>query len=57
MKSKTKNKILKAITTAAVFNLIIAGCCLDSESTIPIIVLGASAAYLFLFALANGEPR
>lgn len=56
MKPKTKNKILKAITTAAVFNLILAGCCLDSESlTIPLVVIGVSAAYLFLFALANGK--
>jgi hypothetical protein len=55
MKPKTKNKILKTLTATSVVLFILAGCCLDSESTIPIIVLGVSAAYLFLFALANGE--
>lgn len=56
MKRKTKNKILKGITTAAIINLILAACCLDSESlTIPLVVIGVSAAYLFLFALANGK--
>ena len=55
MKPKTKNKILKTITAISVILFILAGCCLDSESKIPLIVLGASAAYLFLFSLANGE--
>jgi hypothetical protein len=58
MKPKTKNNILKAITTAAVFNLIVAGCCLDSDNlTIPLIMFGASALWLFVFCLANDEPR
>ena len=58
MKPKTKNKILKAITTAAVFNLILAGCCLDSDNlTIPLIMFGASALWIFVFCLANSESR
>lgn len=58
MKPKTKNKILKAITTAAVFNLILAGCCLDSDNlTIPLIMFGASALWLFVFCLANDGTR
>lgn len=54
MKPKTKNKILKGITTAAIVNLILAAYCLDSENlTIPLIMFGVSALWLFVFYLAN----
>jgi hypothetical protein len=56
MRQKTKNKILKTITTAAVINLVLAGCCLDSENlTIPFVMMGVSLLWLFIFWLANGE--
>lgn len=58
MKPKTKNKILKGITTAAIVNLILAGCCLDSENlTIPLILFGVSALWIFVFYLANNNER
>lgn len=54
MRRNLKNKILKGITTAAIINFVIATCCLDSESlTIPLVVIGVSALWLFVFYLAN----
>ena len=55
MKRRTKNRILKTITVTAVILAVLSACCVDSESNIPIIVLMISAAWLFLFCLANGE--
>jgi hypothetical protein len=56
MRPKTKNKILKGITTTAIINLILAGCCLDSENLIiPFAMMGVSLIWLFIFWLANGE--
>lgn len=58
MRRNLKNKILKGITTAAIINFVIATCCLDSESlTIPLVIIGVSALWLFVFYLANFESR
>lgn len=46
-------KILKAITFIAIINLIFFGCCLDSDSYIPIIACGISIVWLFLMTIAN----
>lgn len=46
-------KILKIFTFIAIINCIIFGCMLDSESYIPIIICGISAAWLLLIVIAN----
>lgn len=46
-------KILRIITIIAIITFILSGCCLDSESKIPIIACGISGAWLVLIAIAN----
>jgi hypothetical protein len=50
---KRKNKILKATTYIAIFGALISGCCLDSKSYIPMVILGICLLYISLIALAN----
>ena len=50
---KRKNKILKATTYIAIFGALISGCCLDSKSYIPMIILGICLLWISLIALAN----
>ena len=44
---------MKTITAVAVVAGLISACCLDSESKVPMVVLGICLAYLTLFTLAN----
>ena len=54
MKRKNrKNRILKTITAVAVIAGLISACCLDSESKVPMVVLGISLAWTSLFVLTN----
>lgn len=54
MKPKTKNKILKTITTAAVITLLLSACCLDGENVIiPLVLGGVSLMWVVLVVLAN----
>jgi hypothetical protein len=56
MRRQTKNKILKTITTTAIITLILSACCLDGENIVlPVALIGASLAWIALFAAANGE--
>ena len=55
MKRKTKNRILKGITITSVIMAILSIMCLDSDSWIPVIVLGISVAWILLFSVANFE--
>lgn len=56
MRPKTKNKILKTITTAAVITLLLSACCLDGENVIlPVALMGVSLAWIALFTAANCE--
>lgn len=48
-----KNKILKSLFVINLISVFICGCMADSQSYIPIIILGCNAIYLFLFTLAN----
>ena len=48
-------KVLKAITWIAGIGAVLSGCCLDSESYIPVIVLMVCASWLLLMTLANME--
>ena len=50
-----KNKILKAITGVAAMAFIVAGCALDSHSSLPAIVCGVCLLWLSLFVIANRE--
>lgn len=54
MRPKTKNKILKTITTAAVITLLLSACCLDGENVIiPLALGGVSLMWVVLVVLAN----
>lgn len=54
MKPKTKNKILKTITMAAVITLLLSACCLDGENVIiPLALGGVSLMWVVLIILAN----
>lgn len=54
MKPKTKNKILKTITTAAVITLLLSACCLDGENVIiPLALGGVSLMWIVLVIMAN----
>jgi hypothetical protein len=56
MRPKTKNRILKTITTAAVITLLLSACCLDGENVIiPLALGGVALAWIAIFAAANGE--
>lgn len=55
MKRRTKNKVLKTITGIAGVLALLSIMCLDSESWIPVIVLGICMAWLGLFLYANKE--
>ena len=48
-----KNKVLKVTTYIAIFGALISGCCLDSKSYIPMIILGICLVWVSLIALAN----
>ena len=48
-----KNRILKAITATAVVSYLLAACCLDSESAVPMAICGVDAVWLALFTVAN----
>ena len=48
-----KNKILKTLFVVNLISVFVCGCMLDSNSYIPIIIIGFNALYLFLFTLAN----
>lgn len=55
MRPKTKNRILKTITTAAVITLLLSACCLDGENVIiPLVLGGVALAWISIFAAANG---
>lgn len=53
MRRRTRNLLLKGTTAAAAVLYVLAACCLDSESNVPLIVCGVCAAWLALFAVAN----
>lgn len=54
MRPKTKNRILKTITTAAVITLLLSACCLDGENVIiPLALGGVSLMWVVLVVLAN----
>lgn len=56
MRPKTKNRILKTITTAAVITLLLSACCLDGENVIiPLALGGVSLMWVILVILANCE--
>ena len=48
-----KNKILKWVTIANIISAFFMICALDSETIIPVIVLGLNISYLFVFTMAN----
>lgn len=54
-KKKLKNRILKTITAIAGAGVVVSGCCLDSESNVPLIICGVCLAWLTLFTVANVE--
>lgn len=54
MRPKTKNRILKTITTAAVITLLLSACCLDGENVIiPLALGGVSLMWIVLVIMAN----
>lgn len=54
MKPKTKNRILKTITAAAVITLLLSACCLDGENVIiPLALGGVSLVWIVLFVVSN----
>lgn len=56
MKPKTKNKILKGITTFSIIMLLFGACCLDGEDVVvPVVIMGISLSWLAIFSAANGE--
>jgi len=56
MRPKTKNRILKTITTAAVITLLLSACCLDGENfIIPLALGGVSLMWIVLIIVANCE--
>jgi hypothetical protein len=56
MSRKTKNKILKIITTISVITLLFSACCLDGENVVvPVVLMGISLVWLELFVAANSE--
>lgn len=56
MNPKTRNKILKTITTLSVILFFIGVGSLDGENVvIPIIMCSVSGLWIFIFLLANGE--
>lgn len=50
-----KNKILKGLFVFCLVSTILAGCAVDSESPIPLIICYINAVYLFLFTIANSK--
>lgn len=52
-RKKRKNAVLKAVTMIAIIGAIVSGCCLDSKSKIPMIVLAVCLAWVSLFSIAN----
>jgi hypothetical protein len=56
MNPKTKNKILKGITTFSIIMLLFGACCLDGEDVVvPVVIMGISLSWLAIFSAANGE--
>ena len=53
MDNRMRVKTIKGLAILALITAIISGCCLDSESYVPMITFGISITYLFLVCLAN----
>lgn len=53
---KIKNFVIKTISIIAFITFFISACCLDSDNIkIPLILMGISGTWLFLFIKANEE--
>lgn len=48
-----RQKAVLALFKASLILAIISACCLDSRSTIPMVVLGICLVYIVLFTVAN----
>lgn len=55
MKSKTKNKILKSITTISIFMLLLAACSDGENLIVSTLMLGIPLVWLAIFCIANGD--
>lgn len=55
MKRKTKNKILKGITTVSIFILLLAACSDGENVIVSILMFGIPLVWLVVFCAANGE--
>ena len=53
MDNRMRVKTIKGLAILALITAIISGCCLDSESYVPMITFGISITYLLLVCLAN----
>ena len=53
MRNHMRVKTVKGLAYLATVSAVISGCCLDSESYVPMIIFGISIAYLFLICIAN----
>lgn len=51
--NKIRVAVLKLITTIATIALLIAGCALDSESKLPLIICSVCLGWLLLIFIAN----
>ena len=57
MKPKTKNKVLKGITTVSIFILLLAACSDGENLIVSILMFGIPLLWLFVFYLANNNER
>ena len=57
MKRKTKNKILKGITTVSLFILLLAACSDGENLIVSILMFGIPLVWLAVFCAANNNER
>lgn len=56
MRPKTKNRVLKTITTIATITLLLSACSLDGENVVvPVVMMGVSLIWIALFTSANSQ--
>lgn len=55
MKSRTRKRVLKGITAASFMGFLLAACCADSDSDVPLIVCVICAGWLLLISVANAR--
>lgn len=55
MNNKMRVTTIKGLTVLALITAVISGCCLDSESYIPMLTFGISIAWLLLICIANSD--